>query len=111
RRARRVAQVPDLPRRAPGGAFADRMALLGTETAFEVLARAKALEACGRTIVHLEIGEPDFATPEHIVEAAVRALRDGHTHYTPAAGIREAREAIAEHVGALRGTAVDPDEV
>jgi aspartate aminotransferase len=106
-----VTPMPDPARRAPGGEFADRMALLGTETAFEVLARAKALEASGRTIVHLEIGEPDFATPEHIVEAAVRALRDGHTHYTPAAGIREAREAIAEHVGALRGISVDPDDV
>ncbi len=106
-----MAKTPDGLRGAPGGELADRMALLGTETAFEVLARAKALEAHGRKIVHLEIGEPDFATPEHIVEAAVRALRDGHTHYTPAAGIREAREAIAEHVGALRGITVDPDEV
>jgi len=87
------------------------MALLGTETAFEVLARAKALEAAGRSIIHLEIGEPDFDTPEHIKEAAIRALRDGYTHYTPAAGLREAREAIAEHVGALRGITVDPEEV
>ena len=91
--------------------LADRMGVLGTETAFEVLARAKALEAAGRSIIHLEIGEPDFDTPEHIKEAAVRALRDGYTHYTPAAGLLEAREAIAEHVGALRGITVAPDEV
>jgi aspartate aminotransferase len=95
----------------PGGALADRMRLLGTETAFEVLAKAKALEASGRSIIHLEIGEPDFDTPEHIKEAALRALRDGYTHYTPAAGLRDARAAIAEHVGTLRGIAVDPDDV
>jgi aspartate aminotransferase len=96
----------------PAGArLAARMSLLGTETAFEVLARAKALEASGRAVVHLEIGEPDFDTPEHIKEAAVRALRDGYTHYTPAAGLREAREAIAESAGALRGITIDPDEV
>jgi aspartate/methionine/tyrosine aminotransferase len=87
------------------------MALLGTETAFEVLARAKALEAQGRSIVHLEIGEPDFDTPAHIKDAAIRALRDGYTHYTPTAGIREAREAVAEHVAATRGIAVGPDQV
>ena len=91
--------------------LSDRMGVLGTETAFEVLARAKALEAAGHSIIHLEIGEPDFDTPEHIKEAAVRALRDGYTHYTPAAGLLEAREAIAEHVGALRGITVAPDEV
>ncbi len=91
--------------------LADRMGLLGTETAFEVLARAKALEAAGRSVVHLEIGEPDFDTPEHIKEAAIRALRDGYTHYTPAAGILEAREAIAEYVGRTRGIAVGPDHV
>ncbi len=93
------------------GGLADRMALLGTETAFEVLAKAKALEADGRSIIHLEIGEPDFDTPAHIKEAAVRALRDGYTHYTPAAGLPEVRAAIAESVGALRGIAVQPDEV
>jgi aspartate aminotransferase len=87
------------------------MRVLGTETAFEVLARAKALEAAGHSIIHLEIGEPDFDTPEHITAAGIRALRDGFTHYTPAAGLPEAREAIAEHVGALRGITVTPDEV
>jgi len=87
------------------------MRVLGTETAFEVLARAKAFEAAGRSIVHLEIGEPDFDTPEHIKEAAIRALRDGHTHYTPAAGIMEAREAIADHVGGSRGITITPEHV
>ncbi len=105
------AQAPDASSGGPGGGLADRMRLLGTETAFEVLAKAKALEAAGRSIIHLEIGEPDFETPEHIKEAAIRALRDGFTHYTPASGIREAREAIAEHVGTFRGITVDPDEV
>ena len=71
------------------------MGRLGTESAFEVLARAKALEAQGRSIIHLEIGEPDFPTPEHIVEAGCQALRDGYTHYTPAPGIPELRAAIA----------------
>jgi aspartate aminotransferase len=94
-----------------GAGLAARMGLLGTETAFEVLARAKALEAAGRSVVHLEIGEPDFDTPDHIKEAAIRALRDGYTHYTPAAGIPEARQAIAESAGGLRGIAIDPDEV
>jgi aspartate aminotransferase len=91
--------------------LADRMAQLGTETAFEVLARARELERQGRTIIHLEIGEPDFDTPAHIKEAAIKALRDGATHYTPAAGLLEAREAIAEHVEGTRKVAVHPDEV
>ena len=67
--------------------LATRMTRLGTETAFEVLMKARALEAQGREIVHLEIGEPDFDTPANIVEAAVKALREGQTHYTPSAGI------------------------
>jgi len=91
--------------------LAARMARLGTETAFEVLARARALEATGRHIVHLEIGEPSFETPPNIVEAAVRALRDGHTHYVQSAGIPEARAAIAETFTATRGVAADPDQV
>src|SRR5438067_11726278 len=74
--------------------LATRMADLGTETAFDVLARARALEAQGRRVLHLEVGEPDFPTPEHIVEAGVRALRDGHTRYGPPAGLPELREAI-----------------
>lgn len=91
--------------------FAERMNRLGTETAFEVLAKAKALEASGHEIVHLEIGEPDFDTPKHIVEAGVEALRAGYTHYSPAAGIPELREAIAEDVENRRGVRVDPADV
>jgi len=91
--------------------FAERMGRLGTETAFEVLARARALEAQGRTVVHLEIGEPDFPTPEHIVEAGCKALRDGYTHYTAAPGIVELREAIAQDASTRRGLSFTPDEV
>jgi aspartate/methionine/tyrosine aminotransferase len=92
-------------------ALARRMARLGTETAFEVLSRAKALERQGRSIVHLEIGEPDFDTPPNIVEAAVEALRAGWTHYGPSAGLPELREAIAQDVSLSRGVEVSPDEV
>lgn len=91
--------------------LARRMERLGTESAFEVLARAKALEAQGREVIHLEIGEPDFDTPSHIVEAAVQALHAGHTHYTPAAGVVELRQAIAQHVNSSRGVEVHPDQV
>ncbi len=91
--------------------LAARMADLGTETAFEVLARARDLERQGKSIVHLEIGEPDFDTPEHIKEAAIKALRDGFTHYTPSAGLYEAREAVAQQVEATRKIPVHPDEV
>ena len=91
--------------------LAERMAGLGTETAFEVLAKARDLERQGRSIVHLEIGEPDFDTPEHIKEAAMTALREGQTHYTPAAGLYEAREAVADHVETVRKVPVDPAEV
>ena len=91
--------------------LARRMERLGTETAFSVLAKAKALEAEGRGIVHLEIGEPDFDTPAHVVEAGCRALRDGHTHYTPTAGIPELREAIAGDVARSRGINVGPEQV
>ena len=91
--------------------LADRMGRLGTETAFSVLARAKELERQGRDVIHLEIGEPDFDTAEHIVEAGCRALRSGETHYTPTAGIPELREAIAEDVSKSRNVAVDPAQV
>lgn len=91
--------------------FAERMGRLGTETAFEVLARARALERQGKEIVHLEIGEPDFETPAHIREAAKDALDRGYTHYTPSAGLPELREAIAKHIGRTRGYPVSPDEV
>jgi len=84
---------------------------LGTETAFEVFARAKALEAKGRDIVHLEIGEPDFDTPKNIVDAAMNAIGKGYTHYGPSAGLPEARAAIAEYVARTRGVAVDPLQV
>jgi aspartate/methionine/tyrosine aminotransferase len=94
-----------------GGRLAESMGRLGTETAFEVLARAKALEATGRRVIHLEIGEPDFATPGHIVEAGMRALRDGHTHYCPAPGLPELREACAVHLSAHRGLDIDPGRV
>ena len=90
---------------------ASRMLRLGTESAFEVLARAKALERAGREIVHLEIGEPDFDTPAHIKEAAKQALDAGATHYGPSAGLPELREAIAKHVAETRGVPVSPDEV
>src|SRR5205809_7358042 len=90
---------------------APRMTRLGTESAFEVLARAKALERQGKEVVHLEIGEPDFDTPVHIKEAAKQALDAGATHYGPAAGLPELREAIAKHVGETRGIAVSPEEV
>ena len=91
--------------------FAKRMDGLGTETAFEVLAKAKALEKQGRNIVHLEIGEPDFDTPSNIKEAAIKAMKGGYTHYVPAAGIPELRMAIAEYFSKSRGINVDPDEV
>jgi len=91
--------------------LARRMELLGTETAFEVLARAKALERQGRHIVHLEVGEPDFDTPDNIKDAAIKALADGYTHYTPTAGLWEAREAVAAYVSRTRSFAVTPEEV
>jgi aspartate aminotransferase len=91
--------------------LADRMARLGTESAFEVLARARTLEAEGRKIIHLEIGEPDFDTPAHIAEAAERAIRDGFTHYSPAAGIPEIREAVAAFFARTRGVDHPPDGV
>ena len=91
--------------------LAERMARIGTETAFEAAARARALEATGRQVVHLEIGEPDFDTPKNIVEAAVDALHKGWTHYGPSAGLPELRQAIAEEVSRTRGVEVKSDEV
>ena len=87
------------------------MTRLGTETAFEVMARAKALQAEGKEIIHLQIGEPDFTTPKHIIEAGVAALREGHTHYSPAAGIMPLREAIIEDVYVRRGVRPKVDQV
>ena len=97
--------------RTTGIRFAERMSRLGTEGAFEVLARARKLEAEGKHIVHLEIGEPDFATPDNIVESAIGAMQNGYTHYTPASGIREAREAVAGFVTRMLHTDVDTDDV
>ena len=87
------------------------MSRLGTETAFEVLARAKALEAKGRSVVNLGIGQPDFLTPDHVVEAAVKALRDGHHGYTPANGIPELRQAVSAYLNRFTGVEVDPARV
>ena len=87
------------------------MARLGTETAFEVLVKAKALEAQGRDIIHLEIGEPDFDTPSNVIEAGCDALHNGFTHYGPSAGMMELREVIAQHVSETRRVSVTPDEV
>ena len=91
--------------------LAKRMSRLGTESAFEVLARARALEKQGKHIVHLEIGEPDFDTPKNIVDAAVSALHMGYTHYGPSAGLPDLREAIAEDVSRSRGVKFTPEEV
>ncbi len=91
--------------------LAERMSRLGTETAFEVLNRARALEAQGKDIIHLEIGEPDFDTPAKIVDSGIAALRAGWTHYGPSAGFPELRQAIAEEVSRTRGVNVTPEEV
>src|SRR4030042_2059021 len=89
--------------------LSERLARLGTETAFEVLVRARALEAQGRSVIHLEIGEPDFDTPSHITDAAVEALKGGATHYGPAPGIPDLRQAIAEDSTARRGGKGPPE--
>ena len=90
---------------------AERMGRLGTETAFDVLARAGALQAAGRSIINLGIGQPDFRTPDHIVEAGRKALADGHHGYTPANGIPALREAVAADIATYRRCEVDPDNV
>src|SRR5580692_7561848 len=91
--------------------LAGRMSRLGTETAFEVLNRARALEKQGKEIIHLEIGEPDFDTPANVVEAGVAALHKGWTHYGPAAGLPELRQTIADYVSRTRNVPVSSDEV
>ena len=93
------------------GIFADRMKALETETAFEVLAKAKSLEKQGKSIVHLEIGEPDFDTPKNIKDAAAKALSAGYTHYTPSAGMLELRQVVAEYISKTRKLDVKPEEV
>jgi aspartate/methionine/tyrosine aminotransferase len=95
----------------PALRLAKRMSRLGTETAFEVLVKARALEAKGRDIVHLEIGEPDFDTPANVIEAGSEALHKGWTHYGPSAGLPQLRQAIADYVGRTRGVKVTPEEV
>jgi aspartate/methionine/tyrosine aminotransferase len=91
--------------------LARHISRLGTETAFDVLNKARALERHGKSIIHLEIGEPDFDTPANVVEAAVDALHNGWTHYGPSAGLPELRQAIADEVKRTRGVKVSPDEV
>ncbi|MBI4541220.1 MAG: aminotransferase class I/II-fold pyridoxal phosphate-dependent enzyme, partial [Gemmatimonadetes bacterium] len=91
--------------------LARRMGCLGTESAFEVFAQARALEAQGRRIIHLELGEPDFDTPAHIKEAAAKALRDGHTHYVPPPGIAALREAVAEFLARWHRLSTTADRV
>ncbi len=91
--------------------FANRMSRLGTESAFEVLAKAKSLEAQGKDIIHLEIGQPDFTTPMNICEAAFKAMKDGHTGYCPSAGLPEFREVVAQHISETRKIDIHPDEV
>jgi aspartate/methionine/tyrosine aminotransferase len=91
--------------------LASRMSRLGTETAFEVLNKARALERQGKSIIHLEIGEPDFDTPANVVDAAVDALHKGWTHYGPSAGLPELRQTIADYVSRTRNVRVDPQEV
>jgi aspartate aminotransferase len=91
--------------------LARRMSRLGTETAFEVLNKARALERQGKSIIHLEIGEPDFDTPSNVIEAAVDALHQGWTHYGPSAGLPELRQTIADYVSRTRGVKVAAEEV
>ena len=91
--------------------FAERTKTMGTEGAFEVLAKAKKLEAEGREILHFEIGEPDFDTPMNIKDAAIDALKNGYTHYTPSSGLMETRKAIADYVSKTRGFDVKPEQV
>src|ERR1022692_2931574 len=91
--------------------LARRMSRLGTETAFEVLNKARTLERQGKSIVHLEIGEPDFDTPANVVEAGVDAVQKGWTHYGPSAGLTELRQTIADYVSRTRGVKVSLEEV
>src|ERR1700747_988083 len=91
--------------------LAERMSRIGVESAFDVLVRARALEAQGTRVIHLEIGEPDFPTPRHIVEAAKKALDDGWTHYGPTQGFPDLREAIAQHISETRGIQVGAERV
>ena len=91
--------------------LANRMTRLGTETAFEVLAKAKKLEAEGRDIIHLQIGEPDFKTPQNIIAAGAKALNDGYTHYGPSPGMPELRARIAKEIELTRNISVSSENV
>ena len=91
--------------------LSEKMQRLGTETAFEVLARAEALTREGRDIINLGIGQPDFKTPEHVVEAAIKALRDGHHGSTPSPGVLPLREAVARDLLGRRGIEVSPERI
>lgn len=103
--------LTEMPTYVPAKSLAARMDDLGTESAFEVLARARELEKTGKSVIHLQIGEPDFDTPKHIIEEGIKALRGGATHYGPSAGLPEAREAIARFVQETRGVQVGPENV
>ena len=113
RRPRRVRRVPQRSALFQENIMklAERMSRIGVETAFEVLVRARALEAQGRHIIHLEIGEPDFPTPQHIIDAGKQALDQGWTHYGPTQGLPELRAVIAQHVSETRGIQVGPEHV
>ena len=91
--------------------LAERMNRIGVESAFEVLVRARELERQGKRVIHLEIGEPDFPTPKHIIEAAKQALDEGYTHYGPTQGLPELRESIAHYISRTRGVQVGPEHV
>ena len=91
--------------------FSGRIKRLGTETAFEVLALVKKLQAEGRDIISFGLGEPDFDTPQYIKDACIQALKEGQTHYSPSMGILPLRQAIADYAGKLRNIKIDPDEV
>jgi aspartate aminotransferase len=91
--------------------LAERMSRIGVESAFDVLVRARALEAQGKSVIHLEIGEPDFPSPPHVIEAAKQALDQGWTHYGPTQGLPELRQAIAAHISRTRGVQVGPQHV
>ncbi|MDH3217521.1 MAG: aminotransferase class I/II-fold pyridoxal phosphate-dependent enzyme, partial [Candidatus Krumholzibacteria bacterium] len=91
--------------------FAKRVRALDKETSLAMLARAKEMEAAGRKIIHLEIGEPDFETPQNVIQAGMQALQRGYTHYGPSPGLPQARQAIAKHISADRGVDVDADQV
>ncbi len=91
--------------------FANRIDLLSTETAFSVLAKAKKLEAQGKEIIHLEIGQPDFDTPQNIKDAAIQALKEGKTGYCPTTGVHELKETVAQETSTTRKISVDPDQV